>query len=289
MSPISKQVSKIWSERQSELKGVINELQHRDIEINAKIVGQPLHVVAIRRLELANLSMDMLSYYIVLADLCKVLTKVKNENYVNEARKLAYKSIIYLENVVTNYIDVPFSDYKDQLLLIQTFPDNERLKLMNKLGLSIQLVIDSLGENSKWKWSYSELRGRYAVVLKNIIDLKKYNAEFDPRSSGYQERIVLMMKTKQFLSEVADMYRQKYELTTQRLDDMKMALQFLGALKRIHAILSEAEDADEIGKKIDVWKAKMEDDERRQDQLDKKNPVAKNQEKNKKKKSLFGF
>lgn len=288
MSPISKQVSKIWYDRQSELKLVIKDLQMREKEILAVLDDLPPQNKAIKRLELANLTMDMLSYNIVINDLCRSLTKVKSENHLNEARKLVYKALIYLEDVVTNYLDVPFSEYENKLKLIGGFPDVERLKLMNKLGLSIQLVIDGLGENSKWKWSYTEMRGRYAVVVKNVIDLKKYVAEFDPRSVGYQERFMLMSKAKQMLADVADSYRQKYELTTQRLDDIRLAIHFLSALKRIHGILAEADESEEVKKKIDVWKGKMEDDSRRQDQQE-KNAQKQKVANQKKKKGFFNF
>lgn len=293
MSPISKQMSKVWSDRQSELKTVLKDLSNREREILATFEGLPPQNLAIKRLELANLMMDMISYNIVISDLCRSLTKVKSENHLNEARKLAYKALIYLEDVVSNFIDVPFSEYENRLRYIRGFPDNERLKLMNKLGLCIQMVIDSLGENSKWKWSYTELRGRYTVVLKNIIDLKKYVAEFDPRNPGYQERFMLMAKAKQMLADVADSYRQKYELTSQRLDDMRLAISYLSALKRIHGVLAEPDESDAVKKKIEVWKAKMEDDSRRQEMKDKREKAAgvqqQQQHHHKKKKGFFGL
>ena len=36
-----------------------------------------------------------------------------NEALLNDARKCLYKSIIYLEDIVSNYVDCPFSDYED--------------------------------------------------------------------------------------------------------------------------------------------------------------------------------
>ena len=70
---------------------------------------------------------------------------------------------------------------------------------------------------------------------------------------------------KQQLQRGADRYREKYELSTLRIDDMRQAISYLAALKRMYVLLGEANDADELGKKIDVWTAKMETDLRRAD------------------------
>ena len=43
---------------------------------------------------------------------------VNNENYLNEGRKRTYKAIIYIEQVVSSRIDVPFSDYEGGVIAI---------------------------------------------------------------------------------------------------------------------------------------------------------------------------
>lgn len=284
----SRSMALLWVRRQNDYKEIINGLISKEKDILATLANLPVQHTFIKKLELLSLCMDIISYYVLLSDLSKVFTKVKSELYLNEARKYVFKALIYTEEVVSAYIDVPFSEYEERLKVIANFPDEQRLILMNKLGYSIDSVIDALGENSKWKWSYPEWKGRYAVVLKNFIDLKKYVAEFDPRSVGYQERFLMMRRAKSSLSEVADAYRQKYELTSQRIDDIKLALQYLGALKRIHAYLGENEDVEAVKKKYEVWKAKMEDDLRKQEHH--QNAAKNNKDAaNTKKKGFFGF
>ena len=74
---------------------------------------------------------------------------------------------------------------------------------------------------------------------------------------------------KDLLQRSADRYREKYELNTFRIDDFKQAVSFLSALKRIHTLLGEVAQGDVIKRKIDVWKTKMDDDEKR---LEEKRP-----------------
>ncbi|MFP4210531.1 MAG: hypothetical protein ACLFR8_04765, partial [Alkalispirochaeta sp.] len=46
------------------------------------------------------------------------------------------------------------------------------------------------------------------------------------------------------------------------IDDFKRAIAFLAALKRIYTILGEVEKAEDIKRKMDVWKSKMDSDEK---------------------------
>jgi hypothetical protein len=195
---------------------------------------------------------------------------VKNESYLNEARKCLYKSIIYLEEAVTSYIDAPFSDYEENLKSIEMIDDMHRYHLVRKLGFSIDSVEDSFGDNSKWKWSFVELLGRFATVAKNLLDLKSIFKNLDPRVEGYNERLNWISFVKNLLQSAADKYREKYELVTQRIDDIKLAINYLSALKRLHVALNDAPNLDVIKKKIEVWSAKMETDLRKKEE-EKKN------------------
>jgi predicted nuclease with TOPRIM domain len=121
-------------------------------------------------------------------------------------------------------------------------------------------VEDAYGQSSKWKWSFVEIKGRYAAVAKNLIDFKNIISKLDPRIEGYRERVEHIELAKSLLSNAADSHREKYELSTQRIDDMHLAINYLSALKRIHILLNEAEKAEITKKKIEIWTNKMEGD-----------------------------
>jgi hypothetical protein len=65
------------------------------------------------------------------------------------------------------------------------------------------------------------------------------------------------------LQHSADRYREKYELSTSRIDDFKLAINYLSDLRRVHLMLGEAEEGDTIKRKLEVWKGKMESDSRK--------------------------
>jgi hypothetical protein len=128
------------------------------------------------------------------------------------------------------------------------------------MGFTIDSLEEGYGDNSKWKWSFVELEGRFAAVAKNMLNLKTFVAGMDPRSDGFAARMSLLSLAKDLLQQSADRYREKYELSTQRLDDIKAGINFLSAVRRLHVVLGEAEQADVVKKKTEIWRAKMEDD-----------------------------
>ncbi len=284
----SSQITSLFNKKQQEIKDKIMVFQNQESIITEKLHTLEPDELALNKIAIAQINLSIFSHQILLNDMSKELINIKNETILNDARKTIYKIFITLEEVVTPYVDVPYSEYEPNLKLITSYTDAERLKLMNKLGFSVNLLIDSLGDNSKWKWSYVEIRGRYAAILKNFIDLKKYVAEMDPRSPGYQERFLLVAKVKQLFMTTATSYREKYELTSQQLDDMQAAISYLNALKRIYNVLGEGDSCDDIKKKIEVWSAKMENDSRRKEKTDMHTQKMKSADKMKKK-NIFGF
>ena len=74
-----------------------------------------------------------------------------------------------------------------------------------------------------------------------------------------------MRTIKRLLMQAADRYREKYELSTNRIDDFKQAINYLGALRRIHILLGERDEAETVKKKQDIWSAKLEADQKKKE------------------------
>ena len=189
------------------------------------------------------------------------MLEVKNNDILNDARKSLYKAIIYLEDVVSNTVDCPYSDIESKLVPIQSLSITRRLEIIRKLGLAIDLLVDAFGENSKWKESFVELRGRHAVVAKNFVDMKQAVKDyFNHNSPVYEDTILYIRLIRELLSKCATDYRDRYELASRRVDDMRMAVNLLIALRRIAMIMSDSNESENIRKKALAWKTKMEDD-----------------------------
>jgi len=289
MEKISSEARKRYTERIKEYKELVDEITNKNKELEERIAktsksqgltsGQyrgdqftdleALEEVNSIRFELADQYLNIVSYYNLMSALSLSLLGIKNESFLNDGRKSCYKSIIYMEEIVSPYIDAAFSDYQQGVESLKRFGDRNKYRLLCKLGFAIDSIIEGFGAGSKWKWSFVELQGRYAVIAKNLLNLKSFIMQLDPRVEGYSERLAHMQLVKKILQQSADRYREKYELSTMRLDDIKKAILFLAAMKRLHTLLGEVEEAEIVKKKMEIWKTKMEDDQKKQEMAQK--------------------
>lgn len=204
------------------------------------------------------------SLYIAQNSLSLKIMEVKNNDALNDARKMLYKAIIYLEEIVTNLIDVSFADLFPNYERIKNTAIEKRYVTIRKLGLAIRILKDAFGDNSKWKWSFVELEGRFATVAKNLLDMKEAGKDyFDPRGAHYETTVLYMRLIIKLLNNSATAYRDKYELSTRRIDDMRNAIKYLLALRKVYVVIGNSEQAEEVKKKAVVWKDKMDSDQKK--------------------------
>jgi hypothetical protein len=245
-----------YLERTGSFRQAISELLKKEKE-TLPLIRSEDEGSAMTRVALAGDMLNLVSNYIIMSGVSNAALGIRNEEALNDARKSLYKCVIYLEGALSNYVDAPFSDYEDKLAGIASMSAADRYLLVRKLGLAIQLLEDAYGDNSKWKWSFVELEGRFAAVAKNILDLRKAAANTDLRSPEYEPTARLIRLIKKLLSHAADRYREKYELSTKNSEDLKMAIRFLSALRRIQSLLGNRREVEETKKKMDVWETKL--------------------------------
>jgi len=258
-----------------ELKKEIDKIQQKIKTLDESKENSP----EINKIKAASYYLDLVSVYCAMTDLSQTLLGYKNESYLDQARKSLYKAIILLEGVVSNIIDMPFSENSERLEKLEQLSDADRLKLANKIGYTISLLEDRYGEKSKWKWSFVELLGRYATIVKNMFDFRAYQAMNDPSIEGFDERYDLLVLIKELLLDASNKYREKYELTNHNPDDMKKAIDFIRALKRIHILLNEKNEIQSITKRIELWSQKLEADMKAKEMMLKKKAAQKYSEK----------
>jgi hypothetical protein len=252
----NREQKKRYSEEIAQLKRKIDEVtQHIKYLESRKTENENLN-----RLLLASDYADLVSVYCAMADLSVCLLGFKNESFLDLGRKSLYKSIITIESVVSNVIDMQLGENYDVLKGLEGYGDGDRLRLVRKLGYAISLLEDKYGKSSKWKWSFVEMGGRYAVVTKNLFDFRSYQEKNDPRVEGFDDRYDYLYLVKELLIDSSNRYREKYEMTDHTPDDMMKAVDSLKALKRIHILFNESDEVQSVTKRIDLWSMKLEDD-----------------------------
>lgn len=257
---ISPGVKAEYAKSQSFFKGKVQELLQKEEAFYEKASDEEAKN-PYRQIESAEKMIYGASLFIELNSLCADLLEMRDNDALNEARKLIYKVLIHLETVLTNYVDVPYSDLDENMKALSKMDLNSRFYLIRKLGLIIDLLESALGEDSKWKLSFVEIRGRFAAVAKNFIDMRNaYKDYFDPSSAAYEVTVRYIRLVNRLLEDSANEYRNKYELSSRRIDDMRNAIFFLLAKQRLLATMGDAAGAEELKKKAVAWKTKLEND-----------------------------
>jgi hypothetical protein len=265
MAKISTEEKNQYKEKIKSFVDTIEAILKREKTILMAIKQDPASA-AFKRLTLVDEMLDLTSNYIIVNGVSQSMLKVKNEDALNEARKSLYKSVIYLEEIVSNLVDAAYTEYEEKLAPIESVNAERRYLLVRKMGFALQLIENAYGDNTKWKWTFVELEGRFAAVAKNIFDLKAAVSNTDPRSPDYEPTVYHLRLIKKLLTQAADRYREKYELSTNRVDDFKAGIRFLNALRRIHVLMGEREDAEIVKKKLDIWSTKLETDVKRHEE-----------------------
>jgi hypothetical protein len=252
-----------YYERIKGCSAVVKDLLKREQQLLQEMSGSP-DAAAAKRLSLVEAMLNLASYYLVMNGISQAVLKQKNEDSLNEARKSLYKSIIYLEAAVSGLVDAPLSEYEDKLDAIQFMDAAERYRLVRKIGLAIQLMENAYGVNTKWRWTFVELEGRYAAVTKNLLDAHSISSGFDHLSPDYEPSLYHLRLVKKLLLRTANRYREMYELSTGRIDDFQKGIAFLSALRRLYMATGDRYEMALLEKKLDRWNDKLESDRKKQ-------------------------
>ena len=261
MAKVNEEAKKKYFELIAPYKKIVSDLNDAEKRIETILKGsdpgEPY-----KRLALAEDNLTVVSYYLVMNALSVSLLGIRSDTSLNEARRACYKAIIQLEKVFTDFVDVPFGEYEENLKATSSFPEMQRYALIRKTGLAINLVKAGFGEDTKWKYSLVELEARLATVAKNTLDLKTLVQGMDIRAEGYRERIEFFNLVRKQLEYSASEYRLKYEVGAGRSDDFRKATNYLGALMRLSRLLGRQNEANTLKRKIDIWKQKLDSDQK---------------------------
>ncbi len=199
-----------------------------------------------------------ISFYMKMNDLSLEMLNIKNEKFLNEARKEFYKVLQTMESIVGGDIDRSLRSNDEYLAKIDKLNPRQILDIVRRIHDVFVDLKTKVGEGSKWKWSFVELQARVAVITKNITNFSDTAKFRDPRVEFYNDRRELMRLCKEGLAEAAKQYRTKYELSGKARDDLKRSIELLSALRKIHVLFGESEEANKLKTTIDAAKQALE-------------------------------
>ena len=252
MAKITQEQREIYQQQIRFYKNNIEEIQKKINLMKIEIVKDKSKEPVIR-FNMANMILNLITHYCSMNEISVHLMEVKNTAFLEKARQQLYEAIINIEKIVTDYLDVPFGEYEEKLGLISDVSDTQRLNFIKKLGYCIHLVQEDFGENTKWKWSFIEIDGRFAVITKNLFDLKKFQKLDDPREEGFHERKSHFSLIQRLLFNASQGCRDKFELVTKEVADLKKAIDFQRSLLRLNQLTGDNDKIEKCKKQIEFW------------------------------------
>jgi len=244
----------------------------KDVDENIKKINELLikkkkmpGIEAYYNVEVVSYLMLIITLYIKMSDLSLDMLGIKNDTFLNNARKEFYKVLQMLEEIVGDDVDRTLRENDEYLVKIDRLNPAEILDFVKRVETNFVNLKNKVGEGSKWKWSFVELQARVAVIIKNITNFSDVAKYRDPRVEFYHDRLELMHMCKDGLTEAAKQYRTKYELSGKARDDLKKSIELLSALRKIHVLFGEDEEATKLKNTIDAAKQALEAEDKATD------------------------
>ena len=186
---------------------------------------------------------------ILISLISKDVMGTKSDTNLEQARKHCSAIIQNWEGIVGRHIDTSPAEQSEVMQHINKKISNiQRFHQFQMVGFTINRLERLYGDSSKWKWTFVDLEGRLIAALKNSMDLRGLIKNVDPTSVHYHSHRSILELIRQRLDDMAERYRNKYELTRKTTDDMKKALQFVAFHRRLCNLISDSEKAEILKK-----------------------------------------
>lgn len=202
-------------------------------------------------LQIMKLQMEM-------NEISEQMMQVKNNSFLDNARKILYKIFADLDATVKGDVDEAVDFNRDELDKIAPFTPKQRLNLYRHIRRAIEKLIQAYGANTKWVWSFPELYAKSANLGKNMIDFREVQSKRDPREEFFYDRKEIVQQVMDDLMDASNRYRDKYEISTKATGDLIMAIKLLEGLRRVAVIVKDETIAAKAKTGIESYKARIE-------------------------------
>ncbi len=249
-----------------------NELEKKIRELVSKKKSKP-NIEPYYNLEIVTYLAKTIDLYIQMSDLSVTMLGIKNSKSIDAAKSNFSKILQYMKETVGDEVDrESLKENEDYLARIDKLNPREILDLAYRINDTFAKLKERMGEDSKWKWLFVELQSKVAMIIRNLINFSNILKYRDPREEFFRDRREHLGFAKESLEEAAKQYRTKYELSSKSREDLKKSIEILEALRKVHIVMGESNDADKLKTTIDAAKQTLEagDKKKETDEISKK-------------------
>jgi len=254
---ISKEAKKLFDEKIRPYKEFLSEVDSSMSHLDS-LSKKHQNVRPYIQVKSAVLCIQRANTYVLMNRLSVETHKVKNDTYLNEARKHISNSLNDLLKIVGDDIETPLTENKENQEKFEKLKPGAVLNLLKGYHDALLSINADLGSNNKWRWSFPDLHYKVAVIGRNLFDFRAYEAAKDPNYENYvelQELIRFIVEEAQF---AAQEFRSRYELATNDAGDLQMVSRLLSAIKQIYRLTGNKEELEKISTALEANDQKIE-------------------------------
>ncbi len=194
--------------------------------------------------KMSNVSLKMLGY--------------RNTKFLDNAKSDFSRILQLMGETVGLDVDRSLKENDQYLEKIDRITPAQMLSLIQDIHHTFRNLRSAFGEDTKWKWLFVEMQAKSALITKNATSFSDIARLRDPRTEYFKERKELMELCKKSLADAAKQYRTKYELSGKARDDLQRTIELLSALRKIHVLFGEENEANRLKTTIDANRQTLE-------------------------------
>lgn len=248
---------KLYNDRVKPYKSKLEELKKKSSSLkvaarkNSRM--EPYFVV-----QEAVISVQMANILVQMSSISQAIVSFKNDSLLNDARKEIGSAINNLLKLVGEYVDGSLTDNEENLKRISRTTPLHRLNLLVGIKEALDSIQEGMGVNSKWRWYFPDLYYKLAITAKNMVDFKEFDRiRRDPQAEFNREYQELVRFVIQESHDAAQLYRSKYELSTNEVSDLQIIQRIFEMMKRIYQFTGNKTEMEKVKTSLDAITEKV--------------------------------
>ncbi len=254
---VTKEQKKVFTEKIKHYKGALDDLKKEASTIKSLARGKP-DLDPYVQFRMAILGLQRASTMVLMSRLSMEIQGLKNDAYLNDARKEVSNVLNDLIKAIGDDLDAGLTENKDNLERISLLTPRQRLRLLEGFQRVTNEIKDTLGANNKWRWSFPDLHYKTAQLAKSIFDFKEYGASKDPGEEYYRDREEYVHLMIDELQLAAQEYRSKFELSTKEVTDLQTIQRIFETLIKIYGVTGNQGEIPRAKTSLDAINEKIE-------------------------------
>lgn len=254
---VTKEQKRVFQEKIKHYKGALDDLKKETSTIKSVARGKA-ELEPYVQVRMAILGLQRASTLVLMSRLSIETQGLKNDAYLNDARKEVSNVLNDILKAVGDDLDSGLTENKDNLAKIAMLTPRQRLRLLEGFRRVTNDVKDALGANNKWRWSFPDLHYKIAQLAKSIFDFKEYGASKDPSEEFYRDREEFLHLLIDEMQLAAQEYRSKYELSTKEVSDLQVIQRVFETLIKVCGVTGNQNEVPRIKTSLDAINEKIE-------------------------------